>query len=81
MDGRNPFTAISNLSFVRNAHPPSGARPPARSCSGANKNIEYKGSYLKDTYLLDCDSRRQQQILQSKVMGIESLRYRPQPIY
>ena len=77
MQNRNPFTSLSNFSFVRNASHISGGRPPSRSYSSSKKYFEYQGSYLRDAYLQDWQVRRNQEALSSRVMGIDSMRYSP----
>ena len=79
MQGRNPFTSISNYSFVRNAHHFSSSRPPSRSYSGSNKYSDYQGMYLRDSYLLDIDERKKKETIASKFLGVESLRYELPP--
>lgn len=76
MQNRNPFTSISNFSFVRNASHISGGRPPSRSYS-TKKYFEYQGSYLGDPYLHDWQTRQHQEVLSSRIMGIDALRYCP----
>lgn len=80
MHGRNPFTSISNLSFIRNANHFSASRPASRSCSGGSKHLNYQGSYLRDSYLNNWETRRNQETMASRLMGIEALRYQPEPI-
>lgn len=75
MHNRNPFTSISNFSFVRNASHISGGRPPSRSYSSNKKYFEYHGTYLGDPYLHDWETRRHQEVLSSRLMGVDSLRY------
>ena len=79
MHQRNPFTAISNYSFVRNASQFSSNRPASRSCSGENRFNDYQGMYLRDSYLLERESRKNQETLASRLMGLEALRYEAQP--
>jgi hypothetical protein len=56
-------------------------RPASRSCSGGNKYFEYKGTHLKDPYLLGWESRKKQEQLSSRFMGVEALRYVPERIF
>lgn len=77
MRDRNPFTSITNLSFVRNANHLSEGRPASRSYSSNKKYLDYQGPYLRDAYLNEWQVRRNQEALTSRVMGIEALRYVP----
>ena len=60
MQGRNPFTSISNYSFVRNAKKVPSERRPSYSSSKSKRYFEYQGSYFKDSYLQEWEQRRQQ---------------------
>lgn len=78
---RNPFTSVSNISFLRNGSRVSQQTKDsftARSLS-SHRYFDYKSSYLHDTYLLDYDARRQQENKYCQVMGIEAMRFRPDP--
>lgn len=59
---RNPFTSVSNLSFLRNnSHVSHDARENYRPRSiSSQKYFEYKKSYAHDHYLLDFNTRKQQ---------------------
>lgn len=70
MHGRNPFTSITNLSFVRNANHFSDTKPASRSCSGGSKYLNYQGSYFRDSYLNSWETRRNQETLASRLLGI-----------
>jgi hypothetical protein len=76
---RNPFTSVSNFSFLRNTsrltQDVKDSRAP-RSLSGS-KYFDYKKSYMHDSYLLDYNSRRQQENKYFQTMGTEALRYLP----
>ena len=77
MHGRNPFTSISNMSFVRNANNFGSSRPASRSCSGGKNYFEYQGSYAKDEYLQNWENRQRQEYRAKKYLGVEALRYEP----
>ena len=60
MQGRNPFTSINNYSFVRNANKLPSSRKASHSSSLDKRYFDYQGSYYKDSYLQDWQTRHQQ---------------------
>lgn len=78
---RNPFTSVTNISFTRNNSRFSQQTKEtytARSLSN-HKYFDYKSSYMHDSYLQNYENRKQQENRFCKVMGLEAMRYRPDP--